>query len=170
MLCVFRIYLIISIEVITYNVTNEPKRCDVQNVVDSVEMMQRSDLSMQRDTLDQWQRIKRKGVKSVHARNMTGWNKVQREFYAVAQRWKKKYTIEYNAEWMKVSRTGHVCVSTGSDGCSRSGVTSHGGGSRCTSSRFLSKRASRKRSLSLMPIRTRQRTRRSFVRLIPNKE
>lgn len=44
---------------------------------------------------------------------------------------------------------------------------SQGAGMRGTSSRFLSARASRMRSRSVMFIRTRHRTRRSFVRLIP---
>lgn len=49
-------------------------------------------------------------------------------------------------------------------------VISHGAGSCWTSSRFLSSRASLSRSRSSMPMRTRQRTKRSFVRLIPSQQ
>ena len=48
-----------------------------------------------------------------------------------------------------------------------SASASHGAGMRATSSRFLSARASRRRSRVGISIRARQRTRRNFVRLIP---
>ena len=48
-----------------------------------------------------------------------------------------------------------------------SASASHGAGIRATSSRFLSARASRRRSRTGISIRARQRTRRNFVRLIP---
>src|SRR5229473_3296862 len=61
---------------------------------------------------------------------------------------------------------GHQCGAVPRWNCS-SASASHGAGMRATSSRFLSARASRRRSRVGISIRARQRTRRNFVRLIP---